>query len=278
MKILIIGGTGMLGHIVSLYFKEKGYTIITTGLKGKNKDYEYDAYNNMEYIEEILKIEHPQIVINCSGILNKAAEDNKCMAIKVNSLLPHYLDKLSQEYNFKFIQISTDCVFDGKKGDYKEKDYKDAISFYGKTKALGEIENNQNLTLRTSIIGPDINKYGIGLFNWFMNQSNDIEGYSNVFWSGVTTLQLAKNIEDAILANLVGLYHVVNNSKISKYELLNLFKKIFSKNINIKENKDIFSDKSIINTSNFDFNIPSYESMIIEMKQWIDDHENIYDY
>ena len=278
MKILVIGGTGMLGHVVSLYFKEHGYSVITTGLKSKNKDYEYDAFNNMEYIEEILNIEHPEIVINCSGILNRNAEDNKCLAIKVNSLLPHYLDEISEKYNFKLIHISTDCVFDGKKGNYKEKDYKDAVNFYGKTKALGEIENDKNLTLRTSIVGPDINEFGIGLFNWFMKQNNDIEGYSNVFWSGVTTLQLAKNIEDAITNNLVGLYHVVNNSKISKYELLNLFKKIFSKEIKIKENNKIYSDKSIINTSDFDFKVPSYEKMIEDMKQWIDNHKNIYNY
>lgn len=276
MKILIIGGTGMLGHVASLYFKERDYSVVTTGVKGKEKDYTYDANNNMELIEDILLKEKPDIVLNCAGILNKTAEDNKTLAVRINSLLPHYLNEISEKYQFKLIHISTDCVFEGTKGKYKETDFKDATNFYGRSKALGEINNSKNLTLRTSIVGPDINTFGIGLFNWFMKQTGTIEGYSKVIWSGVTTIQLAKNIEDAIKDNLTGLYHVVNNEFINKYDLLNLFKKTFNKDINIKNNDTNKCDKSIINTSNYNFNVPSYEVMIQEMKEWIDKYQNLY--
>ena len=276
MKVLIIGATGMLGHMVKTYLKEKGYKVVTTGLKDQNTDYEYDANNNMEYIKTILEHENPNLIINCAGILNKVAEDNKTLAIRLNSLLPHYLDEISNDYNFKLIHISTDCVFDGKKGEYTEKDLRDAYSFYGRSKSLGEIENDKNLTLRTSIVGPDINENGIGLFNWFMKQTGTISGYSNVIWTGVTTLQLAKVIEKAYKDNLTGLYNVVNNKTISKYQLLNLFNEKFNKKLKINKNDNVISNKSLINTSEYDFEIPSYEEMVEEMKVWVDNHKKLY--
>lgn len=277
MKILIIGATGMLGHMVETYFKEKNYEIVTTGLReSDNTNYIYDANNNMEYIKTVLDNEKPNLIINCAGILNQVAEDNKTLALRLNSLLPHYLDELSNEYNYKLIHISTDCVFDGKKGEYTEKSLRDAYSFYGRSKALGELENDKNLTLRTSIVGPDINESGIGLFNWFMKQTGTISGYSKVVWTGVTTLQLAKVIEKAYKDNLSGLYNVVNNSTISKFELLNLFNKYFEKNLEIIENDSVISNKSLINTSNYDFEIPSYEEMVKEMKLWVEEHKELY--
>jgi len=276
MKVLLLGSSGMLGHMVKQYFSENGYEVVETSREKQDKYY-FDAMDNIWSLENVIAEIQPDVIINCIGILNKDAEDNHDKAVLINSYLPHYIDRLSVKYNFKLIHISTDCVFDGAKGEYTEKSFRDATSFYGRSKALGEIENDRNLTLRTSIVGPDTNPTGIGLFKWFMEQDGQIDGFSNVIWTGVTTLQLAKSIEKAINSNLSGLYHVVNNEKIDKYSLLKLFQKYFKTDIVINKKSDYVSDKSIISTRNdFNFNVPSYEDMIIEMKEWILNHPNLY--
>lgn len=223
-KVLIIGSKGMAGHMIKEYLIQKEYDVYGTFREKEEKNLEMnefylDAFDKGK-LEEILKKVKPDFVINCIGILNQFAENNPDIAIYVNGYFPHYLDRLSEKYGYKLIHITTDCVFSGKKGNYTEDDFRDADSYYGRSKAIGEVNNNKTLTFRTSIIGPDINKDGIGLFNWFMKQEGKIKGYSNVFWSGVTTLELAKAIEASFNQNISGIVHLVNNKKISKYDLL----------------------------------------------------------
>lgn len=268
-KILIIGSKGMAGQTIRKYLVSKEYEVYCTFRRGeaerKKREFYLDAFDKEE-LNKILKEVKPDFVVNCIGILNQVAEENPDIAIYVNGYFPHYLDRLSKEYNYKLIHITTDCVFSGKKGNYVESDFRDADSYYGRSKAIGEVNNNRTLTFRTSIIGPDGNENGIGLFKWFIKQEGKIKGYSNVFWSGVTTLELAKAIEVSFETNLTGLYHLVNNEKISKYELLKLFAKYTGKNIEIEEYKDYYSDKSLINTrKDFNFRVSSYEKMIEEM-------------
>ncbi len=276
MKILIIGANGMLGHVVKLYMEEQGYDVYATSRR-KDAELYFDAENDIKSVEKILEAVKPDAVINCIGVLNKDAEDNKRRAVLINSYLPHYLDSLQEKYGFKFVHISTDCVFEGTKGDYDEEAFPDALSFYGRTKALGEVINEKSVTLRTSIVGPDVNEKGIGLFQWFMNQSGSVGGYTKVIWTGVTTVELAKAIEKAIVNDLSGLHHVVNNQTISKYDLLMLFKKHLNKQIDIVENPNVESKKTLVRTSqSFDFGVPSYDDMILEMKNWILAHEELY--
>ena len=131
--------------------------------------------------------------------------------------------------------MSTDCVFSGKKRTpYIEKDIKDGLDVYAKTKALGEIIDDRHLTIRTSVIGPELKKDGEQLFNWFMSEKGEIEGFSDVIWSGVTSLELAKGVKWAIENNLCGLYQLTNGIPISKNEILQLFKKYTNKKISIK--------------------------------------------
>lgn len=274
-KVLIIGSKGMAGHMIKEYFTQKGYDVYGTFREKEEKNLEanefyLDAFDK-EKLEEILKKVKPDFVINCIGILNQFAENNPDIAIYVNGYFPHYLDRLSEKYGYKLIHITTDCVFSGKKGNYTEDDFRDADSYYGRSKAIGEVNNNRTLTFRTSIIGPDINKDGIGLFNWFMKQEGKIKGYSNVFWSGVTTLELAKAIEASFSQNISGLIHLVNNEKISKYDLLKLFSKYMNKDIEIEKYEDYFSDKSLIRTKKeFNYKVPKYEKMIEELSGWIE--------
>jgi dTDP-4-dehydrorhamnose reductase len=275
VKVLILGSEGMLGHVAKLYFEEQGHDVKGTSRSG-SQDYTYDVTQNVGDIEGFVEDFKPDAVINCVGILNKIAEENKALAVMVNSYLPHYVDEVCRKRNVKFLHVSTDCVFDGKTGGYKEDSTRTANDFYGRSKGLGEVDNDSSVTLRTSIVGPDMNQNGIGLFQWFMNQEKETNGFDKVIWTGVTTLELAKGMEKAIVNNLSGLRHVVNNEKINKYDLLTLFNKHFNKNIVINPKSDYVSDKSLVRTTSFDFKIPSYDEMVKELADWVTRHESIY--
>ena len=149
-------------------------------------------------LEQIIKENSFDIVINCIGLLNKTAESSPELAVWYNSYFPHLLSSLGSKYDFKLIHISTDCVFSGKEGGYREDSFKNGVGFYAQSKALGEVINTNDLTFRTSIIGPELKQNGIGLFHWFMNQEKKISGFSKAYWTGVTTLELAEGINQAI--------------------------------------------------------------------------------
>lgn len=278
-KVLVLGGDGMAGSMLVEYLSSKGHSVISTTRRktSNNSQLYFDANDSLKKLDAIISKTKPEFVINCIGILNQSAEEDHPLAVKVNSLLPQYIDSISPEFNFKFIHISTDCVFSGKKGQYKESDPPDAETFYGRSKALGEIREGSNLTLRTSIVGPDPNRDGIGLFNWFMAQKGQISGYSKAVWSGVTTLQLAKSIEEVFDQDISGLYHLVNNETIDKYSLLKLFSKYMKKDITINPSDDYVNDKSLVNTTEDPFlKIPSYPEMISDMSEWISKHRDMY--
>ncbi|WP_026672878.1 SDR family oxidoreductase [Alkalihalobacterium bogoriense] len=279
MKILVLGATGMAGHVISIYLKEAGHDVMTYS---RNK-FEYcnnyiGDVTNFSNLKNVIIEGDYDAVINAVGILNSDAEENKSMAVLLNSYLPHYLSEVTKDIKTRVVHMSTDCVFSGKTGGYTENSLRDGETFYDRSKALGELENEKDLTFRNSIIGPDHNKDGIGLFNWFMQQEGQIYGYSKAIWTGVTTLTLAKAMEKALEENLTGLYNLVNNETISKFDLLNMFNKYMKDNsLTILSNDKIIVDKSLINKRDqFSFVVPSYEQMIIEMKEWIDNHKELY--
>lgn len=278
-KVLVIGIKGMAGHVLFKSLPQLGnYDLygIARNFEATDKTFNLDVFN----IEELKKIidSNFDIIINCIGILNKDAEDNPDKAIWFNSYFPHLLESLTKNTKTKVISISTDCVFSGKKGNYTESDVRDGEGFYAMSKAMGEIENEKDLTIRTSIIGPELNNKGIGLFHWFMQQKESVNGYSQAFWSGITTIELAKVIHQAILQDIKGLIIVAGKNKIDKYSLLKLFNKAFrNDSLIVSENSKYKVDKSMKSLrTDFDYCVPSYEEMILEMKQWID--VNNYDY
>ncbi|MEN6422738.1 MAG: sugar nucleotide-binding protein [Smithella sp.] len=278
-RVLVLGSIGMAGHMITLYFKEQGYDVtaysVTPFLYCEN--IVGNAFETGKFKDMILQGEYDTI-INCIGILNRAADENRSAALYLNSYLPHLIADTMKNKKTKLIHMSTDCVFAGNTGPYYENSFRDGISFYDRTKALGEVEDDQNLTFRNSIIGPDMNEKGIGLFNWFMKQTGTIHGFTGALWTGVTTLTLAKAMEKAIEENLCGLYNLVNNDVISKHDLLVLFNKYFRNNsLTILKNDNLKLDKSLRNTrKDFSFIVPSYEQMIIEMKEWVDTHPTLY--
>ena len=178
----------------------------------------------------------------------------------------------------KVIHMSTDCVFAGNDGPYYEDSLPNGATFYDRSKAMGEIINDKDLTFRNSIVGPDIKESGIGLFNWFMKQKGEVGGYTGAIWTGVTTFTLAKAMAQALKENLTGLYNLVNNESINKYDLLGLFNKYFrGGEIIINPNDKLQLDKSLTSKrDDFGFVVPSYEQQIKEMREWVDAHPSLY--
>jgi len=281
MKVLVLGANGMAGHTISIYFKEKGHDVTAFSIVPFPycKNVVGDAFDS-HYFKQIIKGDAYDAVINCIGLLNQVADSNPSKAVYLNSYLPHFIVDILKNEKTKLIHMSTDCVFAGITGPYYEDSLRDGRTFYDRTKALGEVQDDKNLTFRNSIIGPDINPDGIGLFNWFMKQSGTINGFTGAIWTGVTTLTLAKAMEQALIENLCGLYNLVNNESISKYDLLKLFNRYFRNDeLRIEKNDTIMLDKSLKNTrSDFSFIVPSYEQMVIDMKAWVDDHKELYPY
>lgn len=278
-NILILGSIGMAGHLITLYFKEKGYNVTAYSMQP------FPYCNNIignaletENFKNMLLERDYDVVINCIGILNQVADENQSLAVYLNSYLPHLVADTLKEKKTKLIHMSTDCVFAGNSGPYYEDSLRDGLSFYDRSKALGEVEDNKNLTFRNSIIGPDMNENGIGLFNWFMKQRGEINGFTGAMWTGVTTLTLAKAMEQAIKEDLCGLYNLVNNTSISKYDLLCLFSKYFRNNeITINKSESLNLDKSLRRKRNdFSFVVPSYEEMVMEMSDWVNNHKEFY--
>lgn len=279
MKVLVLGGTGMAGHTISIYFKEAGHDV--TAFSRTKVDYCKNINGDItdfEKLKSIINESQYDAIINAVGILNQDAEDNKSTAVLLNSYLPHFLSNTTKNMKTRIIHMSTDCVFSGKTGGYSETTFRDGETFYDRSKALGELENDKDLTFRNSIIGPDMSENGIGLFNWFMKQEGEINGFTKAIWTGVTTLALAKAMEKALEENLTGLYNLVNNDNITKFDLLKLFNKYMKDNsINILPSDAVVLDKSLINNrEDFSFEVPSYEQMIIEMKDWIENHRELY--
>lgn len=279
-KILLFGATGMAGHVIYYYLKESGlYDLTNVVYRNKLTD---DSIvldvTQADNVSQIIYDLHPDIIINCIGILIKGSKTHPYNAILINACFPHLLKKLSDDIGAKLIHISTDCVFSGKKGNYDEYDYRDADDIYGRSKALGEIINDKDLTIRTSIIGPELKKDGEGLFHWFMTQKGTVNGFKTVIWSGITTLELAKAIECAILENWTGLVQLSNGVGISKYELLCLLKLIWGKDININPVIVNSVDKSIAKSSKIDYSIPSYSLMLEDLREWMNTKSQYYIY
>lgn len=279
MKILVFGSTGMAGHVITLYLSEQGYDV--TAFTRRPFHFVKNIIGDIrdtDLVKATIETGDYDVIINAIGILNYEAELDKANAVFINSFIPHLLAELTKNAKTKVIHMSTDCVFSGETGRYIESSFKDGTTFYDRTKALGEIENNKDLTFRNSIIGPDMSPLGKGLFNWFMLQHDQINGYTHVIWTGVTTLTLAKAMEAAIRQKLAGMYNLVNNKPISKYQLLSLFNEYFRSNqLIILPSECIKVDKSLINTrKDFDFQIPDYEVMLIEMREWMLQHQYLY--
>ncbi|MBW9158425.1 MULTISPECIES: dTDP-4-dehydrorhamnose reductase family protein [Clostridium] len=279
-KILMLGATGMAGHMISNYFKtlSEKYVVydICHTIKLEENSIVLDIHD-LNLLNTIIVELNPDIIINSIGILNKNAEDDPSNTIFINSYLPRYLEERFKNTNIKIIHLSTDCVFSGDTGNYNEISVPDGIDLYAKTKILGEVNNNKDLTVRTSIIGPELKQNGTGLFHWFMKQKATASGYSKVIWSGVTTLELGKCLDFMIENDLSGLYNLTSKVSISKYELLKIINSVFDKRILIKCFDGVQNDKSLISIrKDFFVELPAYTEMVSELKDWMLKNSKLY--
>lgn len=278
MKLLIIGGKGMAGHMIKDYFCERTeHEVWYTQREESSEEIKKAGGITLNVFDEastaaILSKIKPDAVINAVGLLNNRADDRKLEAIYVNSLFPHKLAEHGRRLGFRTIHISTDCVFSGARGEYSETDIADGTTVYAKTKSLGEMVDNENVTIRTSIIGPELKSDGIGLFHWFMQQKGKVRGFRQVYWNGVTTLELAKVIDWILPRKMSGLLHLCVSQKISKYDLLERLKKVFAREeVELVPFDGIQSDKSLVCTrTDFTYPVSDYSAMLDEMKYWID--------
>ncbi|UOF90549.1 SDR family oxidoreductase [Fodinisporobacter ferrooxydans] len=273
MRILVFGGGGMAGHVIRQYLAQQTEYEVWSTIRGQSTEHHLVALDVTDEVSviSVLKMLRPVVVINAVGLLNQYAEQNRTKAIYVNGLFPHILAQYGKHLGYRLIHISTDCVFSGNRGNYTEQDIADGTTVYAKTKWLGEIDDQQNLTIRTSIIGPELKLGGIGLFHWFMQQTGEIRGYRQVFWNGVTTLELAKAIEWALNHPIAGLAHLAAPEKLSKYALLNHLKDVFAiDDVFIHPFDGIQSDKSLVNTrQDFSYQVSPYTEMLADLKVWM---------
>lgn len=278
-NVLILGSAGMAGHVISEYLSQfDEYRVINCARHSSSAGTTVLDVTDFSAVKKLLAEKKPAFVINCVGLLIEASKKRFDEAVLINSYFPHLLARLGKEHNFRLIHLSTDCIFSGKRGNYTESDVCDSNEPYARTRALGEINSVEHLTIRTSFIGPELKSSGTGLFNWFMHQSGTIRGFSRAYWSGVTTMELSKFIHAAIKSRLSGLYQLTATQKISKYDLLVLMKQIWKReDIQIERFDDYFSDKSMLNTrTDFPWQPPGYPDMFAAMKHWMDQHPALY--
>lgn len=234
MKILVLGASGMLGNAVLRVLAadpshevwgtvrtpsaQKYFALEIAGrlLVGINVE-------NQDTLAALFARIRPEVVINCVGLVKQfAAAKDPLLALPINALLPHRLARLCELVGGRLIHISTDCVFNGRRGNYRETDASDAEDIYGRSKALGEVSYPHTITLRTSIIGHELAS-AHGLVGWFLGQRGTVKGYRKAIFSGLPTVELACVIRDSVLSlpRLSGLYHVAS-APIAKYDLLQL--------------------------------------------------------
>ncbi len=284
MRFLVFGATGMAGHMVSLYLAERGHEVFGTARRAADcleqrgvRIISLDVCDSTA-VKDILVNGCYDVVVNCVGLLNKACDERPDLAVYLNSYFPHLLEVVTRDMNTRVFHLSTDCVFAGNAGPYVEGSIHDGVTFYDRTKSIGEIINRKDLTLRQSIVGPDTNETGIGLFNWFMRQNDIVRGFSGAIWTGLTTLELAKAIECASLEEVSGLVNMVPEFNISKYKLLLLFNRhCRNGKIRVVESNKVQLDKSLVRTNfSCSFRPSSYDVQVAEMADWIKNHIELY--
>jgi dTDP-4-dehydrorhamnose reductase len=282
MKILIIGGGGMLGHKLTQIFSGKFETFVT--LRSSLEEYEYLKIfdkttnytgvdvENIQLIGKIVSEIKPDVIINAVGIIKQLpSAKNVIKTLTINSIFPHQLAEIAGKNRARLICISTDCVFSGRKGSYSETDVADAEDLYGKSKNLGEVSEENCLTVRTSIIGREIGTKH-SLLEWFLsNEGGKVKGFKNAVFSGFPTIIAAEILADVIenQKHLSGLYHV-SSEPINKFDLLNLIKKEYGANIEIEEDENFAIDRSLDSTkfrNQTGFQPQSWEKMIGKMAQ-----------
>jgi len=280
VRILILGGDGMLGHQLLKSWQGKhevrvtlrgdsiryaGYGLFTP----ENSFYGVDVLD-FSSVEQVVRIFRPEAVVNAIGIVKQRIEAHDAiLSLEVNSLLPHRLSQLCKKVGARLIHLSTDCVFSGGRGMYTEDDLEDARDLYGRSKLMGEVHDAHAVTLRTSIIGLELSR-NKSLIEWFLAQSGQVKGFTRAVYSGFTTSEMARIIEQVLLEHrsMSGLWHVASEP-ISKYALLAELSGLMQRSdIDLLPENDFFCERSLdatrFNTAT-GYQPPSWHDMLKEL-------------
>lgn len=257
MKVLILGGSGMLGHkLLQVHGRRsdvwaaaraRGGLLRRLGLVGSDRLVEGVEAGDLDSVARALAVARPDVVVNAVGIVKQKPEAADAPAsLTVNAMFPHRLARLCALAGARLVHISTDCVFSGRKGNYTEDDTPDAADLYGRSKLLGELSGPGRLTIRTSIIGREL-AGSAGLLEWFLGQrGKTVRGYAKAVFSGLTTLALAETLETVIEdhPDLSGLYHVASDP-ITKLDLLVALRDAYRADVRIEPASDVVIDRSL---------------------------------
>ena len=277
MRILVLGASGMLGNAMVRVLNEKADWQVhgTIRSESSKRFFSHDIASRLisgvdveqhdSLMQAIIRI-RPQVVINCVGLIKQLADaDDPLQAIPINSLLPHRLARLCELSGARLMHMSTDCVFTGDKGGYLESDPSDARDLYGRSKFLGEVAYPHTITLRTSIIGHELQS-AHGLVDWFLSQQGKCNGFTRAIFSGFPTVVLAQIVRDYVIPHteLAGVYHVAAQP-ISKFDLLKLIADTYGKKIEIVPSDKLVIDRSL-NSQRFrdatGYVVPSWPELI----------------
>jgi dTDP-4-dehydrorhamnose reductase len=279
MRILVLGGDGMLGHQLLKVLQPTHDVRVTLHrpLDAYRSYGLFDAGNSFPNIDarstsslaEVLAELQPEAVVNCIGLIKQRDDTKDVIAnLEVNALLPHRLAELCAGSGTRLIQISTDCVFSGRKGMYKETDVADAEDAYGRTKLLGEVTGSNCLTLRTSIIGRELARKR-SLLEWFIAQNGRVKGFRKAIFSGFSTVEFSRVVKMMLerFESAEGLFHV-SSEPINKYDLLNLFREQFGTPVEIEPDDALAIDRSLDSSrfrSTFGYVPPTWRDMLVEL-------------
>lgn len=256
-RVLVLGASGMLGNAMLRLFAERGVHAVMGTVRSPSALRQLatplrerliagiDVENHDGLVALFARV-RPDVVVNCVGLVKQLADSNQPLAaLPINALLPHRLAALCAVSGARLVHVSTDCVFTGTKGMYVESDVPDATDLYGRSKLLGEVDDQHAITLRTSIIGHELGS-AHGLVGWFLSQSGAVRGYSRAIFSGLPTVELAAVVHDHVLCrqNLRGLYHV-SAAPIDKFTLLSLVARQYGHNVAIEPDERLVIDRSL---------------------------------
>lgn len=283
MRLLILGGDGMLGHQLLRHARERHQVKVTLrqdlasyaafGLFDGSNAYAGVDARRTEAVLDVLADFRPGVVVNAVGIVKQRRDAQDALpSIEINALLPHRLAVLCRAAGARLIHFSTDCVFSGRQGNYSESSAPDAEDLYGRSKLLGEVAGPSCVTLRTSMIGPELHRKS-GLLEWFLAQRGPVSGYRRAIFSGFTTFELCRVVE-RIAARFPadgGLYHV-SAAPISKYDLLCRIRDRLGRGVEIRPEDDFQCDRSLDSgrfRAQFGYVPPGWDDMIEELAQHI---------
>lgn len=281
MKILIVGGDGMLGHqllrqwsqrhdVKATVRKSRSAYVGVEQLSTHQLFYDVDVRSGTA-LEDHAAAFRPNVIVNAVGVVKQRQEAKDYVtSLETNSVFPHRLSFLARSLGARVVHLSTDCVFSGRRGNYSESDFPDADDLYGRSKVLGELDHPHCLTLRTSIIGREL-FHKEGLLEWFLRQQGTVNGFTHAIFSGFTTLEMSRIIERLLVdyPDASGIWHV-SSEATSKYKLLLLVAKYFEKGTHIVADDSFKCDRSLDSSrfrAQFKYQPPTWEQMVAELSQ-----------